>query len=61
MSEIYNLFSLLRDRIQERGIIVRLASKLSGLELCDWRGEQQRLGTFWQDRAVVLVFIRHFG
>jgi hypothetical protein len=40
---------------------VRLANKLSGLELCDWNGEPQRLGTFWQDRAAVLVFIRHFG
>ena len=40
---------------------MRVASKLSGIELRDWKGEIHPLGSFWQDRTVVLVFIRHFG
>ena len=40
---------------------MRLATKLSGIELSDWRGSRERLGDFWQDRPIVLVFIRHFG
>jgi len=40
---------------------MRLSDKLSGLELSQWNGEPARLGEFWRDRPVVLVFIRHFG
>jgi len=40
---------------------VRIATKLSGIELADWRGHREQLGTFWRDRPIVLVFIRHFG
>ncbi len=40
---------------------MRVATKLAGIELDDWSGEQQRLGAYWQERPVVLVFIRHFG
>jgi hypothetical protein len=40
---------------------MRTASKLSDIELCDWQGESHALGSFWSERAVVLVFIRHFG
>ncbi len=40
---------------------MRLVTRLSGIELSDWTGEQVRLGTFWKDQPVVLVFIRHFG
>jgi hypothetical protein len=40
---------------------VKLATKLSGIELSDWRGERVGLGSLWRNRAVVLVFIRHFG
>lgn len=40
---------------------MRTVTKLSGIELSDWRGERRRLGSLWQERAVVLVFIRHFG
>ena len=40
---------------------MRTASKLAAIELCDWRGESHRLGAFWAERPVVLVFIRHFG
>ncbi len=34
---------------------------LEGLELSDSKGEQQRLGDFWAEQPVVLVFARHFG
>jgi hypothetical protein len=40
---------------------VRVATKLSGIELSDWQGEAVRIGSLWQERTVVLVFIRHFG
>jgi hypothetical protein len=40
---------------------MRTASKLAPIELSDWRGEHHRLGSFWSERPVVLVFIRHFG
>jgi hypothetical protein len=38
-----------------------VASRLAGIELNDWQGVPQPLGAFWQDRPIVLVFIRHFG
>jgi len=40
---------------------MRTATKISGIELSDWRGESIRLGEFWKEQPVVLVFIRHFG
>jgi hypothetical protein len=40
---------------------MRVADRLAGIELADWRGERRRLGSFWEQRPVVLVFIRHFG
>jgi hypothetical protein len=40
---------------------VSIEARLSTLELPDWKGEPQRLGAFWRERPVVLVFIRHFG
>ena len=40
---------------------MRLASRLSAIELSDWQGNRVRLGSLWRDRPVVLVFIRHFG
>lgn len=40
---------------------MRVSTRLSEIELSDWNGEPVRLGTLWQDRTVVLVFIRHFG
>jgi hypothetical protein len=36
-------------------------SRLSRLELSDWEGVPRRLGEYWRERPVVLVFIRHFG
>jgi hypothetical protein len=40
---------------------MRLATKLSGIELADPDGRSSRLGSFWERGPVVLVFIRHFG
>jgi hypothetical protein len=40
---------------------MRFATRLSGIELSDWTGAQHRLGSFWEDQPIVLVFIRHFG
>jgi hypothetical protein len=40
---------------------MRVATKLAAIELDDWSGERRRLGAYWQERPVVLVFIRHFG
>jgi hypothetical protein len=35
--------------------------RLSTLSLPDATGTPRRLGDFWRDRRVVLVFARHFG
>ena len=40
---------------------MRIATRLSGIQLSDWQGETRDLAACWQDRPVVLVFIRHFG
>ena len=40
---------------------MRLETRLSSIELSDWTGEPARLGSFWEDQPIVLVFIRHFG
>ena len=34
---------------------------LSDTSLVDSGGASHRLGDLWRDRAVVLVFLRHFG
>jgi hypothetical protein len=34
---------------------------LSTLDLPDPEGGLRRLGDYWRDRRVVLVFLRHFG
>jgi hypothetical protein len=33
----------------------------SALELPDPEGAAHRLGDYWSDRRVALVFLRHFG
>lgn len=38
-----------------------LAARLGNIGLDDWTGRSVRLGTLWEQRAVVLAFIRHFG
>ena len=35
--------------------------RLEQIELAGADGEHHRLGEFWADRAVILVFLRHFG
>jgi hypothetical protein len=40
---------------------MRLATRLADVELSDWEGTPRTLGSFWKERPVVLVFIRHFG
>ncbi len=35
--------------------------RLEALELPDATGEPRRLGDFWAERPVILVFLRHFG
>ena len=40
---------------------MRTATKLAGIELADWQGHGVQLGDLWQEKPVVLVFIRHFG
>jgi len=40
---------------------MRLATRLAAIELGDDRGERRALGSFWRERRVVLVFVRHFG
>lgn len=34
---------------------------LEAIELEDSEAQRHRLGDFWADRRVVLVFARHFG
>jgi hypothetical protein len=34
---------------------------LGTVELVDPAGLEHRLGDYWEDRPVVLVFLRHFG
>ena len=36
-------------------------SALAAVELSDSTGSTRRLGDFWAERPVVLVFLRHFG
>jgi hypothetical protein len=35
--------------------------QLADLELPDSTGAPRRLGDFWTERPVILVFLRHFG
>ena len=38
-----------------------ITNKLAGMSLLDADENDTRLETLWQDRPVVLVFVRHFG
>ncbi len=35
--------------------------RLEAVELPDATGQPRRLGDFWAERPVILVFLRHFG
>ena len=49
----------LRPRVGED--VLRISTRLAGIELEDWQGESIALGSLWRERPLVLVFIRHFG
>jgi hypothetical protein len=34
---------------------------LDSVSVLDLEGQEVRLGSFWRDQSVVLVFVRHFG
>lgn len=38
-----------------------VAHALAPVQAIDLAGAPVRLGTLWEDRAAVLVFLRHFG
>ena len=40
---------------------MNVAERLADISVLTPEGEPIRMGTLWQDRPVVLVFIRHFG
>jgi hypothetical protein len=37
------------------------ASGLSDIVVKDLEGEEERLGSLWEDGPAVLVFLRHYG
>lgn len=41
--------------------LMKTTTRLAGIELRDWQEKPVRLGSLWEERPVVLVFIRHFG
>ncbi len=47
--------------MEHDAISAGVARRLSNIELLDWQGAPRRLETFWKERPIVLVFIRHFG
>lgn len=40
---------------------MNIAKRLQDIEVLDPNGRSVRLGDSWEDRTVVLAFIRHFG
>jgi hypothetical protein len=47
--------------INREAIPMGIVRHLSRIELSDDSGASHRLGRFWAERPIVLVFIRHFG
>jgi hypothetical protein len=45
----------------EVAFVVMDLKRLEQVELTGADGECHRLGDYWVDRAVILVFLRHFG
>lgn len=43
------------------GGTMKTAARLATIELSDHLGHTAPLGCHWQEKPVVLVFIRHFG
>jgi hypothetical protein len=51
-----------RARDAESGdVAFDVAHVLAPVQATDLEGRPVRLGTLWEDRAAVLVFLRHFG
>jgi hypothetical protein len=56
-------------RVNVRGVVCVMhvfcllvdVAALSELELTDATGAPRRLGDYWAERPVILVFLRHFG
>jgi hypothetical protein len=46
---------------QKEGRKVSIASRLSPIKVLDPEGRSIALGSYWEEKPVVLVFIRHFG
>lgn len=46
---------------ERRATSLGISQRLAPIELHDWQGVPQRLGTYWKERPIVMVFIRHFG
>lgn len=40
---------------------MHLSTRLAAIELQDPEGGEHTLGSLWDERPVVLVFLRHFG
>jgi len=41
---------------------LKIANRLSTIELENSAtGDEVALGTFWEDKTTVLIFLRHFG
>jgi hypothetical protein len=40
---------------------MRTVDRLSDIELINCDGRMERLGSLWEKKPAVLVFIRHFG
>jgi hypothetical protein len=40
---------------------MRMPRGLDSVDVLDLNGDPKRLAELWQERAVVLCFIRHFG
>ena len=49
------------DRGSEKRLSMTIAQQLQDIEVLDPEGAPQRLGSAWEDRTAVVVFIRHFG
>ena len=49
------------NSVPAREALMNVAKRLQDLEVLDPNGRSVRLGDAWDERTVVLAFIRHFG
>ena len=52
--------SLARRHVYSSAMLTR-ADDLAKMTVLDEQGKSIELGTLWQDKNAVLVFVRHFG